>query len=171
MMANVWKLRPITGVIVDQDSLEKLVKVRSLRYFFSILASLLCQLSVISLHIKESRFPESDKFLLVESESWNPKSKFLCQRICNTVLESEIHGTIEIRIKLLFVSYLLCHVVHPQIASTDVSKYLFTFYAIDFDYCDPNPCQNGGSCQQRMGFHECICHEQYKGKLCERKLL
>lgn len=107
MMANVWKPRPVTGVIVDQDSLEKLVKVRSLRYFFSILVSLLCQLSVISPHIRESRFPESDKFLLVESESWNPKSKFHCQRIRNTVLESEIHGTIEIRIILLFVSYLL----------------------------------------------------------------
>ena len=124
MMASVWKPRPVTGVIVDQDSLEKLVKVRSLRYFFSILASLLCQLSVISPHTKESRFPESDKFLLVESESWYPKSKFHCQRICNTVLESEIHGTIEIRIKLLFVSYLLCHVVHLQIASTCLNTYL-----------------------------------------------
>ena len=124
MMANVWKLRPVTGVIVDQDSLEKLVKVRSLRYFFSILASVLCRLSVISPHIKESRFPESVKFVLVESESWNPKSKFHCQRIRNTVLESEIHDTIEIRIKLLFVSYLLCHVVHPQIASTCLNTYL-----------------------------------------------
>ena len=118
-MANVWKPRPVTGVIVDQDSLEKLVKVRSLRYFFSILASLLCQLSVISPHIRESRFPESDKFLLVESGILESEIQVpLAKNLQYPVLESEIHGTIEIRIKLLFVSYLLCYVMHPQIPNT-----------------------------------------------------
>ena len=171
MMANVWKPRPVTGVIVDQDSLEKLVKVRSLRYFFSILASLLCQLSVISPHIKESRFPESDKFLLVESESWNPKSKFLCQ-VKNLQYSAGIrnprHHRNSHKIIVCLLPFMSCC---PPSDCKYVSKYLFTFYAIDLDYCDPNPCQNGGSCQQRMGFHECICHEQYKGRLCERKLL
>jgi len=125
-MANVWKPRPVTGVIVDQDSLEKLVKVRSLGYFFSILASLLCQLSVISPHIRESRFPESDKFLLVESGILESEIQVpLSKNPQYPVLESEIHGTIEIRIELLFVSYLLCHVVHPQIANTCLIIFIY----------------------------------------------
>lgn len=40
---------------------------------------------------------------------------------------------------------------------------------IDLDYCDPNPCQHGGVCEQRHEFHECVCREAYKGKLCERE--
>lgn len=41
---------------------------------------------------------------------------------------------------------------------------------IDLDYCDPNPCQHGGTCQQRHGSHECICNEEFKGKVCESEI-
>ena len=42
-------------------------------------------------------------------------------------------------------------------------------FLTDLDYCDPNPCQHGGTCQQRHASHECICREEFKGKLCESK--
>ena len=47
--------------------------------------------------------------------------------------------------------------------------YIKFLWNIDLDYCDPNPCQHGGVCEQRHEFHECVCREAYKGKLCERE--
>ena len=47
-------------------------------------------------------------------------------------------------------------------------NYLKMFYSVLVDLCNPNPCQNGGSCQNRgSGRYECICTRLYHGENCE----
>ena len=35
--------------------------------------------------------------------------------------------------------------------------------------CDPNPCQNGGICEDGINTHCCICKPGFKGYNCEEK--
>jgi Notch-like protein len=35
------------------------------------------------------------------------------------------------------------------------------------DNCDPNPCQNGGSCTDGVNTHTCDCVEGFTGDNCE----
>ena len=37
----------------------------------------------------------------------------------------------------------------------------------DIDECDPNPCQNGGICEDKINDYNCICPKCYAGKNCE----
>ena len=32
--------------------------------------------------------------------------------------------------------------------------------------CQPNPCRNGGSCNELVGDYECMCPAEYLGKEC-----
>ena len=35
------------------------------------------------------------------------------------------------------------------------------------DECQPNPCNNGGTCSPTPGGYECYCEDGYKGDSCE----
>ena len=35
------------------------------------------------------------------------------------------------------------------------------------EYCNPNPCQNEGQCQDGVGGFECICVDGYIGTICD----
>ncbi|XP_060606332.1 neurogenic locus notch homolog protein 1-like [Ruditapes philippinarum] len=37
------------------------------------------------------------------------------------------------------------------------------------DHCEPNPCQNGGSCQNGANNFTCICPESFQGNLCDEE--
>ncbi|KAG5261591.1 hypothetical protein AALO_G00286090 [Alosa alosa] len=39
---------------------------------------------------------------------------------------------------------------------------------IDGDQCESNPCQNGGTCTDRIGSYNCACADIYVGHSCER---
>lgn len=39
---------------------------------------------------------------------------------------------------------------------------------IDIDECQPNPCQNGGTCYDRVNGYECACTPTYMGKNCSQ---
>lgn len=41
------------------------------------------------------------------------------------------------------------------------------FSSLEFDYCNPNPCKNGGTCSGTGVNITCSCLPQYKGKRCE----
>ena len=41
---------------------------------------------------------------------------------------------------------------------------------IDINDCDPNPCLNGGLCQDMIGKYECICDDRFSGKECQGKI-
>jgi len=41
------------------------------------------------------------------------------------------------------------------------------FCEIDIDDCDPDPCQNGGICEDYPGYYECTCPELTTGDNCE----
>ena len=38
---------------------------------------------------------------------------------------------------------------------------------IDIDDCEPNRCQNGGSCTDLVDGYRCLCAEGYTGTNCE----
>lgn len=39
-----------------------------------------------------------------------------------------------------------------------------------YNPCSPNPCQNGGTCQQtNSGSFMCVCPVGYQGLCCERR--
>ena len=37
------------------------------------------------------------------------------------------------------------------------------------EHCEPNPCQNGGTCNEIKEGYECICSSGFKGSDCEGK--
>ena len=41
----------------------------------------------------------------------------------------------------------------------------------DIDDCDPNPCQNGGTCSDEVNAYNCICVEGYTGTDCENETI
>lgn len=36
------------------------------------------------------------------------------------------------------------------------------------NYCDPNPCQNGGQCINNLQGHNCNCSSDWKGTDCSQ---
>ena len=40
--------------------------------------------------------------------------------------------------------------------------------SLDIDNCEPNQCQNGGTCLDRLNSHYCICAPGYEGFNCEK---
>ena len=34
-------------------------------------------------------------------------------------------------------------------------------------HCDPNPCENGGSCEEHDGTFSCYCQPNFAGNHCE----
>ena len=38
---------------------------------------------------------------------------------------------------------------------------------IDIDYCEPNRCQNGGSCTDLVDGYSCLCATGYTGTDCQ----
>ena len=38
----------------------------------------------------------------------------------------------------------------------------------NIDDCDPNPCQNGGTCTDDVNDYTCSCPKDYSGKNCEK---
>ena len=37
----------------------------------------------------------------------------------------------------------------------------------DINDCEPDPCQNGGVCQDKVNDYDCTCQPGYEGKNCE----
>ena len=35
--------------------------------------------------------------------------------------------------------------------------------------CNSNPCQNGGTCQDRIGGYQCVCSDRFEGANCENE--
>ncbi|PIO37052.1 hypothetical protein AB205_0118580 [Aquarana catesbeiana] len=42
-----------------------------------------------------------------------------------------------------------------------------TLCEINIDDCEPNPCLNGGSCQDSVNNFKCICNSSFSGVRCE----
>ena len=38
---------------------------------------------------------------------------------------------------------------------------------VESDVCNPNPCQNGGTCREENNAAVCACSQQFEGKVCE----
>ena len=41
----------------------------------------------------------------------------------------------------------------------------------EIDPCDPNPCQNSGTCSKSGSSYSCSCSSKYTGDICESELL
>ena len=44
--------------------------------------------------------------------------------------------------------------------------YTGEFCAEDIDYCDSNPCENGGTCQEQQEGFNCVCDAAWTGNTC-----
>ena len=44
--------------------------------------------------------------------------------------------------------------------------YTGEFCATDVDYCDSNPCENGGTCQEQQEGFNCVCDAAWTGDTC-----
>jgi len=51
---------------------------------------------------------------------------------------------------------------------TTITTVTKTETSIEDDLCIPNPCKNGGSCQQLGDFFACICPTPFCGWYCEK---
>ena len=50
-----------------------------------------------------------------------------------------------------------------------IKKFLKTLtFSLDIDDCDPNHCENGGTCQDRINAYLCSCAPGYTGNNCEK---
>ena len=53
---------------------------------------------------------------------------------------------------------------------TIVQKFAYSDYCLEvsvIDDCNPNPCQNGGTCTDGINTFTCDCEEDFTGKRCE----
>ncbi len=42
-----------------------------------------------------------------------------------------------------------------------------SFFILDIDYCDSNPCQNGATCENSSNGFDCYCAPGTSGAFCE----
>ena len=40
-------------------------------------------------------------------------------------------------------------------------------YHVDINECEDNPCQNGGTCEDKINSYSCTCIKGYVGENCE----
>lgn len=46
-----------------------------------------------------------------------------------------------------------------------------TYHITDAGVCDPNPCQNGGTCLKKSNTFVCQCNQRFEGPTCAGWLL
>jgi len=64
-----------------------------------------------------------------------------------------------------------CSVVDNAIVCTCAAGYEGTNCETNIDDCDPNPCQNGGTCNDGVDSYTCSCLAGYTGTNCETEAL
>ena len=83
--------------------------------------------------------------------------------ICNIVLLLLLRKLLIIYILLTILPYRL---LMPYKCTIYYYYYYYYYYFIDTDDCNPNPCQNGGSCTDRVNGYRCACEAGYEGATC-----
>ena len=56
---------------------------------------------------------------------------------------------------------------HNMPVAMDKVKRLLTFLLADINECSSNPCQNNGSCNEKVNSFSCGCVQGYTGSRCE----
>jgi hypothetical protein len=41
---------------------------------------------------------------------------------------------------------------------------------VDINDCKLNPCQNGGTCVDKVNSYQCICKEGWEGEICSMSM-
>ena len=64
---------------------------------------------------------------------------------------------------MIFFIRVEIHIVHSY---TSNGIYDGTFCSTDIDDCADSPCDNGGTCIDKVADYDCNCVEGYSGKNC-----
>ena len=62
---------------------------------------------------------------------------------------------------------ILLKMKHIYITDSYLALCLVMRFSI-LDFCDPNPCQNGGSCSSNFGGAVCKCTSSWHGRRCQK---
>ena len=57
--------------------------------------------------------------------------------------------------------------INPGQLKQIFNKRVYFFMCVDINDCDPNPCQNGGVCNDQVNGFTCDCQAGYDGDVCE----
>ena len=63
------------------------------------------------------------------------------------------------------LGYNICYLINSAVLK------LATLSNVDINYCEPNPCQNGGTCNSQEDVNVayiCSCRKGYEGTHCEK---
>ena len=91
----------------------------------------------------------------------------VCVYVCVCVCVC-VHTQILLSVSSLSPSFLL------EVIFSSTRRDIYIYFATDF--CQPNPCQNGGSCEPSVWPNEprlvtCVCPPGYDGHLCQYQVL
>ena len=77
--------------------------------------------------------------------------------------------TLILKYCVAYQNYLVNKIVLKKHCKNNKSYFLF----VEMNYCQPNPCKNGGQCHNIPDepFYICTCTVGFIGKHCDRKFL
>ena len=77
------------------------------------------------------------------------------------MMQSPFHVGFTIVLRVMAHVHILC----PM--ADEFKKHIFLYISADHDWCQSEPCQNNGTCVDKVNDYECLCTVGFEGQNCE----